>query len=187
MGGFMSKITMYDQWSKFKELHPNAIILFRTGRFYEMLEIDAYITNQLINIEMAYRKKGRGGKVPMTGFPPDGILKHTAKLTEQHLNYVIVEQLHEREDGDGILRRQIESVVTHDNAQSLTSFSEDYQRYLVEKIPLLIETKLLEEAKRKMATSHEVILEEICNLDLNQITGLDALKLLEKWQKNVKN
>ena len=57
------------QFWDIKENHPDSIILFRMGDFYETFEKDAEITSDVLGIALTKRSNGAASSVPLAGFP----------------------------------------------------------------------------------------------------------------------
>ena len=60
---------MMRQYLHHKERHPNAILLFRMGDFYEMFHEDARKASKILEIALTTRDKNKEESVPMCGFP----------------------------------------------------------------------------------------------------------------------
>ena len=181
----MAKRSMFDQWLEFKKLHPNSIIFFRVGTFFEMLEIDAYIVRKTLGFKMSVRQKGKGGYIPMVGFPRSAFDIYSKKLVLDKIGYVVVEQLASVEDEDGIRARQIIDVVTPKDAIDLGKFKKAYQSYLNRDFPLTIETFELNRAKRVGVNQSEKFLKQLRDLNINKMSGFEAQKLLYDWQQEL--
>ncbi len=57
------------QWFAAKAAHPDALVFFRMGDFYELFFADAEAASAAIDIALSYRGEHRGEKVPMCGVP----------------------------------------------------------------------------------------------------------------------
>ena len=55
------------QYLKMKEQHPDAILLFRMGDFYETFDEDARVTARELEIALTSREMGRGQRIPLAG------------------------------------------------------------------------------------------------------------------------
>ena len=61
---------MFEQFHGLKKAHPNAILMFRMGDFYEMFFEDALITARALELTLTSRSKdSAGGAIPMCGVP----------------------------------------------------------------------------------------------------------------------
>lgn len=174
---------MFEQWGEFKKAHPNAVILFRVGGFFEMLELDAYIIRKLLGFKMSFRQKGKD-YIPMVGFPPSVLSVHVAKLSEHKVGYVVVEQTEELENS-GLRKRTVANVVMPDDALDLSSFKKGYESYLIRDFALVVEKAELVKSKQVSVTQGEVLVAAVRTLDIDKMSGFDALKFLFEWQKKV--
>lgn len=181
----MPKRTMFDQWSEFKNLYPNSIILFRVGTFFEILQMDAYVLHKTLDLTISMRSKGKGGHIPMSGFPQKSLELFEKKLVEAQIAYVVVQQMDTLEENSSIRIRQVTNVTTPDRAKTLSEFKDDYQSYLNHDFLKIIDNierrpkKLLHESKA------EKIIAQLLELDINNITAFESQMLLYTWQKEL--
>ncbi|MFZ5467869.1 MAG: DNA mismatch repair protein MutS [Myxococcota bacterium] len=101
---------MMRQYLETKAAHPDAILFFRLGDFYEMFFDDAVRAAPLLQITLTARAKG-AEKVPMCGVPYHSARRYIAKLIGHGLKVAICEQVEEA-SGPGIVRREVIRVVT---------------------------------------------------------------------------
>src|SRR4030042_4603289 len=79
----MSKITpMMQQYLAIKARHPDALLFYRMGDFYEMFLRDAEIAAPLLDIALTTRDKGKPDAVPMCGVPVHGADGYIRKLVD---------------------------------------------------------------------------------------------------------
>jgi len=71
------------QYLDIKQQHPNAIVLFRLGDFYETFDDDAKITARELEIVLTSRDMGQATRVPMAGIPAQNLEGHIAKLVRR--------------------------------------------------------------------------------------------------------
>src|SRR6476469_4537169 len=79
---------MMRQYLETKALHPDAILFFRLGDFYEMFFEDAVRASELLQITLTARAKG-SEKVPMCGVPYHSARRYIGRLIEQGLKVAI--------------------------------------------------------------------------------------------------
>ena len=60
---------MVRQYLEIKELHPDAILFYRMGDFYEMFFEDAKIASRILNIALTSRDKSKEDSIPLCGVP----------------------------------------------------------------------------------------------------------------------
>jgi DNA mismatch repair protein MutS len=102
---------MMRQYLEVKQKHPDAILFFRLGDFYEMFFEDALEASQLLQITLTARSKG-DERVPMCGVPYHAAKGYIAKLVESGRKVAICDQMEEPGKGSAIVRREVTRVVT---------------------------------------------------------------------------
>ncbi len=101
---------MMRQYLETKAQHPDAILFFRLGDFYEMFFEDAVKAAEILNITLTSRSKG-SERIPMCGVPYHSAKRYVARLIEAGLKVAICEQV-EEPHGKEIVRREVIRVVT---------------------------------------------------------------------------
>ena len=102
---------MMRQYLETKALHPDAILFFRLGDFYEMFFEDAVKAAEILQITLTSRAKG-SDRIPMCGVPYHSARRYIAKLIETGLKVAICEQVEEAGTGPGIVRREVIRIIT---------------------------------------------------------------------------
>src|SRR6202158_5264911 len=102
---------MMRQYLETKALHPDAILFFRLGDFYEMFYEDALKASELLQIALTSRSKG-DERVPMCGVPYHAARRYIAKLIDHGLRVAICDQMEAPGPGPGIVRREVTRVIT---------------------------------------------------------------------------
>ena len=70
IGGIdMAKRSMLDQFAEIKAQHPDTVLFFRMGDFYEMFHEDAVLASEVLGITLTSRDKNSENPVPMAGVP----------------------------------------------------------------------------------------------------------------------
>jgi DNA mismatch repair protein MutS len=100
------------QYLDIKDQHPQAIVLFRLGDFYEMFFEDAVIGARLLDLTLTTRDKGKDDAVPMCGVPHHAARVYIAKLTELGHNVVLCEQTEDPKLAKGLVKREVVRIVT---------------------------------------------------------------------------
>jgi len=98
------------QYLDIKAQHPDAILWFRMGDFYEMFDEDAKTAAQALHITLTGRPFGKDGRVPMAGVPYHAAHSYLARLLRQGFRVAICEQM--SEPGRGLVDRAVVRVVT---------------------------------------------------------------------------
>ncbi len=108
----MSKVTpSRQQYLDIKAQHPDAIVLFRLGDFYEMFDEDAEIGARELDLTLTGRGTNRADRIPMAGVPYHAVETYIAKLIEKGYHVVIAEQT-STETVNGLMPREVVRVIT---------------------------------------------------------------------------
>ena len=89
------------QYLALKQRHPDAILFFRLGDFYETFDGDAELTARTLQITLTSREMGKGLRVPMAGVPYHAAEAYIARLIGAGHRVAVCEQV---EDGGGLGR-----------------------------------------------------------------------------------
>ncbi len=103
---------MLRQFMEIKEAHPDTILFFRMGDFYEMFFEDAEKASRILGITLTSRGSYNGEKVPMCGVPHHSSRSYIAKLIESGKKVAICEQVEDPRQSKGIVKRDVVRVVT---------------------------------------------------------------------------
>ncbi|MEE2890022.1 MAG: DNA mismatch repair protein MutS [Planctomycetota bacterium] len=104
---------MMRQYHAAKSDHPDEILFFRMGDFYEMFFDDARLVSELLGITLTSRSKDRGGeKIPMAGVPVKSVENYIQRLVETGHRVAICEQVEDPRLAKGIVDREVVRVVT---------------------------------------------------------------------------
>ncbi len=101
------------QYSKIKLAHPDTILLFRMGDFFETFEEDAKIAAKVLGITLTKRGgNGTTDDTPLAGFPHHAIDTYLPKLVRAGYRVAICEQMENPKFAKGIVKREVIEVVT---------------------------------------------------------------------------
>jgi DNA mismatch repair protein MutS len=100
------------QYQDIKNNHPDAIVFFRLGDFYEMFGPDAVTASKILQITLTSRDKGKAEPLPMCGIPHFTSENYVAKLVKAGHKVAICEQVEDPKDAKGIVKREVVRVVT---------------------------------------------------------------------------
>ncbi|MCB9492631.1 MAG: DNA mismatch repair protein MutS [Dehalococcoidia bacterium] len=103
---------MMRQFLQAKEEHPDCIVLFRMGDFYEVFFEDAVVVSQALDLTLTARGKEQGEPIPMAGVPHHAAEGYIRRLVEQGHHVAICEQLEDPAQAKGIVRRGVTRVIT---------------------------------------------------------------------------
>ena len=95
-----------------KDRHPDAIIFFRLGDFYEMFYEDAVLGARLLDLTLTTRDKGNPEAIPMCGVPHHAARGYIARLTDLGHKVVMCEQMEDPRFAKGIVKREVEPIIT---------------------------------------------------------------------------
>ena len=100
------------QYLKIKERHPEAVLLFRLGDFYETFEEDARTVSRVLGITLTKRSNGKASDVPLAGFPHHALDNYLPKLVQAGLRVAVCEQLEDPKKAKKIVKRDVVEIVT---------------------------------------------------------------------------
>src|SRR5215831_1970073 len=100
------------QYLEVKDRHPDGIVFFRLGDFYEMFFEDAVLGSEALDLTLTTRDKGREDAIPMCGVPHHSARAYVHKLTELGHKVIICEQVEDPRLAKGIVKREVTRVIT---------------------------------------------------------------------------
>src|SRR5262245_66169484 len=100
------------QFHAAKAAHPDCILFFRLGDFYEMFHDDAIVASRALNLTLTSRNKGAPDEVPMAGVPFHAAHGYVAKLLALGHKVALCEQMADPSKVTGIVPRQVARVIT---------------------------------------------------------------------------
>lgn len=100
------------QYLSIKAKHPDAILLFRVGDFYETFSEDAIKTSEILGITLTARNNGYAATVELAGFPHHALDTYLAKLVRAGQRVAVCDQLEDPKLVKGIVKRGITELVT---------------------------------------------------------------------------
>jgi DNA mismatch repair protein MutS len=103
---------MMRQYARAKAAHPDAIVLFRLGDFYEMFQEDAHLGSRVLELVLTAREVGKGNRVPMCGVPMHAVETYVARLLQAGYKVAICEQMEDPRLVRGLVRREVIRVLT---------------------------------------------------------------------------
>lgn len=109
---YISKQTpMMQSYMGVKNQHPDKMLFFRLGDFYELFFNDAIEASKILNITLTKRNNSNNDGIPMAGVPFHAIDVYLQKLVSQGISVVICEQVGEP-SSKGIMDRKISQIIT---------------------------------------------------------------------------
>ncbi len=103
---------MMQQYLRIKAEHPNILLLYRMGDFYELFYDDAQRAAELLNITLTTRGQSAGAPIPMAGVPFHAVEGYLAKLIKLGQSVAICEQIGDSTASKGPMERQVTRIVT---------------------------------------------------------------------------
>ncbi|MBZ5554306.1 MAG: DNA mismatch repair protein MutS [Acidobacteriia bacterium] len=103
---------MMRQYSQIKQAHPNALLMFRLGDFYELFFEDAIIAARELQIVLTSRNREKGVQVPMCGVPYHAADNYIAKLIQKGYRVAICDQTEDPKLAKKLVRREVTRVIT---------------------------------------------------------------------------
>ena len=103
---------MMRQFLAIKEAHPDELLFYRMGDFYELFYRDAEIAAPVLDITLTSRGKSAGEPIPMAGVPYHAAESYLAKLVRAGFSVAIAEQIGDPNESKGPVERKVVRVVT---------------------------------------------------------------------------
>ncbi len=101
------------QFHRMKAEHPDALLFFRMGDFYEMFFDDAVAASKALEIALTSRSKDKSGEpVPMCGVPYHAAPGYIARLVAQGFRVALCEQMEDPRAAKGVVHREVVRVIT---------------------------------------------------------------------------
>lgn len=120
---------MQQQYNQIKSQHPDEIVLFRLGDFYEAFNGDAELLSRVLGITLTGRGKNEN-RIPMAGIPFHALDNYLPKLVKAGHKVAIVEQLTEPKAGQ-IVERDVTKIYTAGTLTDENTLADDRNNYLV--------------------------------------------------------
>src|SRR5437763_1833926 len=103
---------LMQQYREIKARHPDAILFFRMGDFYEMFEDDAQLAARELGLTLTSRNNGGAAEVPLAGVPVKAATDYLRRLIAQGHRVAICEQVEDPKLAKGLVRREVVETVT---------------------------------------------------------------------------
>ena len=100
------------QYAAIKKEHPNALLFFRLGDFYELFFDDAVLAARELQITLTSRNKEKGVEIPMCGVPYHAAESYISKLIRRGFKVAVCEQIEDPRLAKKLVRREVTRVVT---------------------------------------------------------------------------
>ena len=113
------------QYAAIKKEHPNALVFFRLGDFYELFFEDAVVASQELQITLTSRNKEKGIAIPMCGVPYHSAEGYISKLIRKGFKVAICEQMEDPRVAKSLVKREVTRVLTPGTAADTHLGSEE--------------------------------------------------------------
>jgi DNA mismatch repair protein MutS len=124
------------QYRKIKAQHPDVILMFRLGDFYEMFWEDAVVASQALEITLTARPDpGRDEKIPMCGVPFHAVDRYVARLIAKGHRVAICDQMEDARFAKGLVKREVTRVVTPGTVLEDAMLEAKANNYLLAAVP----------------------------------------------------
>ena len=121
---------MMQQYFEIKKQHPNEILFYRVGDFYEMFYDDALTASRELELTLTGKACGQEERAPMCGVPFHSYETYVARLIAKGYKVAICEQVEDPAQAKGIVKRDIIRVVTPGTVIESSMLAEDRNNYL---------------------------------------------------------
>ena len=108
----MSKRGMMDQYMDIKKEHPDSVLFFRMGDFYEQFHGDAVVSSEVLGITLTSRDKKADEPIPMAGFPWHALEDNLRQMLQAGHKVCVAEQEEQLREGAKLLERVVTRVYT---------------------------------------------------------------------------
>jgi DNA mismatch repair protein MutS len=103
---------MMQQYLRVKAEHPDKLVFYRMGDFYELFYADAEHAARILGITLTSRGQSAGAPIPMAGVPYHALEPHLSKLMKHGESVVVVEQFGDPATSKGPVERRVARIVT---------------------------------------------------------------------------
>src|SRR5512134_350909 len=110
--GFEGHTPVMQQYLRLKAAHPDKLLFYRMGDFYELFFADAEKAARLLDITLTARGQSAGKPIPMAGIPYHAVEQYLAKLVRLGESAVICEQFGDPATAKGPVERKVTRVIT---------------------------------------------------------------------------
>ena len=110
--GGATETPLMQQYRDLKSRHPQTILFFRMGDFYEMFEDDAKLAARELGLTLTSRNNGGAAEVPLAGVPVKAATEYLRRLIAKGHRVAIAEQVEDPKLAKGVVRRAVVETVT---------------------------------------------------------------------------
>ena len=123
---------MRKQYLEMKEQHPDCLLFFRLGDFYEMFDEDARVASKELDLTLTTRDRGKKEeeRVPMCGVPYHSYQAYLARLVAKGYKVAICEQMEDPASAQGLVDRDVVRIVTPGTVVESSMLEEGKSNYI---------------------------------------------------------
>ncbi len=103
---------LMQQYGEIKARHPDSILFFRMGDFYEMFYDDAETASRVLGLTLTSRNNGGAAAVPLAGIPVRAVTEYLRRLVEQGFRVSICEQIEDPRFAKGVVKRAVTETIS---------------------------------------------------------------------------
>ena len=100
------------QYLNIKAMHPDALLFFQMGDFFEMFYEDAQRASKILDITLTSRQSDEDGPIPMCGVPRHAADAYLGRLLEASLKVAVCEQVEDFAEAQGVVRREVVRILS---------------------------------------------------------------------------
>ena len=126
---------MYKQYKELKGIHPNALLFYRLGDFYELFEDDAEIGARELGLTLTKRRFSNELRLPMAGVPHRHVDSYINRLIQKGYMVAVADQLEDARKAKGLVKRGIVRVVTSGTVMDQPMLKEHANNFLLALMP----------------------------------------------------
>lgn len=143
------KTPLISQYEGMKKKHPDAILLFRIGDFYETFSDDAVAVSKILGITLTRRMNGEKTFVELAGFPHHALDKYLPKLVRAGKRIAICEQLEDPKLTKQLVKREVSELITPNPKSQIKTRISDIFAILTDFLGILNKLSIFEEIRAK--------------------------------------
>ena len=127
---------MMKQYMEIKDQHPDELLFYRLGDFYELFFEDGVTASRELELTLTGKNAGLKERVPMCGVPYHSVTPYIEKLVEKGYKIAICEQLEDPRTVKGTVKRGVVDVISKGSVVNLESLNEHDNNYIASVLDL---------------------------------------------------
>ena len=126
---------MMQQYLRIKAEHPDMLLFYRMGDFFELFFEDAIHAAKLLDLTLTSRNRNAADEVPMAGVPVHAVENYLVKLLRQGESAVICDQIGDPADSKGLVERKVTRIITPGTVTESRLLEHNRENYLLAVCP----------------------------------------------------